>query len=146
MARESALWQRCITGRKTLAAQGHHICLMRIENTAGTGHPDVEGCDDGIQLWIELKSELRPKRRTTPIRFKVRQSQSDWHKERSECGCRTNWILVQVGESSKAKLYLIAGRDYDKLVAPEDELELISWCDPLDSVAEVLVRAKGGWR
>lgn len=145
MARESSLWQRCITGRIALQDRGHLLHLGRIENSAGSGNPDVDGCLDGTQLWIELKSELRPKRRTTPIRFKVRESQSDWHRLRSEAGCRTNWVLVQVGESHKAKLYLIAGRDYDKLIAPEDELELISWCAPDESVADILVRAKRGW-
>lgn len=145
MARESSLWQRCKRAGIQLLAGGHLVHLGRIENSAGSGNPDVDGCIDATQVWIELKSCVRPARASTLIRPKLRDSQRDWHRDRSAAGCRTNWVLLQVGESGNSKLYLVAGRDYDQLIAPEVELELISWCDPAASVAEVLVRATHGW-
>ena len=44
---EALLWQlikRNITGH-----------LIRIENTSGSGTPDVNACDEGNEVWIELK-------------------------------------------------------------------------------------------
>lgn len=145
MAKESALWQRCVTAAKLLRRSGHLVDLQRIENAAGVGHPDVEGCIDGNQVWIELKSELRPVRSTTPIHPKKRESQNIWHRDRSMAGCRINWILLQVGEHHAASLYLIPGHCYDKIDALEHEIGRLSVVSPNASVADVLVRATAGW-
>lgn len=149
MARESALWQRVRTARAILIETGHRIDLQRLENAVGTGHPDVEGCIDTIQVWIELKSTDRPARKTTPIRLrsnpKTRKSQSRWHKNRAQAGCKTNFVLLQVGEQSKARLYLIPGTLYDQLESPESELELLCCCDPALPLADMLIRATKGW-
>ncbi len=104
MARESALWDRIRdTAIPTLLATGHAVDLQRLENLVGVGHPDVEGCIDGQQVWIELKSEARPKRKDTPIRPKLRTSQSEWHKTRAAVGFRYYWVLLQVGSSRAAR-------------------------------------------
>jgi hypothetical protein len=145
MARETALWQRVKNGGKHLRALGHRVHLLRIENAAGAGHPDVEGCINGSQVWIELKSEDRPARATTPVRPRVRESQSDWHRERAKAGCLQNFVLLQVGENRAALLYLIPGCHYDDIVAPESMLELLSLCSPTDTVAEMLMRASQGY-
>jgi hypothetical protein len=127
------------------------VDLQRLENAAGQGHPDVEGCicspldTIGAQVWIELKSEERPARATTPIHPKTRESQSIWHRKRVEAGCRCNWVLLQVGEGRRGKLYLIPGSFYDKLHVPEAELERMSVVSPDASPADVLERAARGW-
>lgn len=145
MARESSLWQRCLTGIKHLKKCGHVAHFCRMENSAGEGGPDVEGVVNGDQCWIELKSNDRPKRPMTPIRSKTRESQSIWHNERTRAGSRIHWVLIQVGEAHAARLYLIPGSQYDKIIAPECSLAGMSSIDPHASVAEVLLRACEGW-
>lgn len=142
MARESELWRRLKGGVKEL---GPSADLQRIENAAGVGHPDVEGCVNGQQIWIELKSEKRPKKSTTPIRFKVRPAQSIWHRQRVRAGFRNNFVLCQVGEGAQACWYLIPGRFYDSIVAPETTLEAMSLCAPRALPSDVLIRARFGW-
>lgn len=145
MARESALWDRCKTAAKTLRLMRHRVDLQRIENAVGVGHPDVEGCIDGGQVWIELKSCDRPKRADTPIRPKKRISQDQWHSARSKAGCRINWILIQVGEAHASTIYLVPGNLYDQITVPENELALLSVISPKATVADALLRAREGW-
>lgn len=145
MARESSLWQRCRTGIKNLRACGHSTHFCRLENSAGEGNPDIEGCINGSQTWIELKSCDRPARASTPIRPKCRESQSIWHRERTEAGGTVHWVLIQVGEAQKAKLYLIPGIRYDDITATEAALEGMSMCHPDAQMPEVLMRSCEGW-
>lgn len=145
MARESQLWQRCKAGGKIIRQQGHKLDMQRIENSATSGHPDVEGCLDGGQFWIELKSCLRPARADTPIRPKKRQSQEIWHEERTRAGCRINWILIQVGEDKAGKLYLIPGCRYEEITAPESKLAEMSVLPPSATAADVILRSVQGW-
>jgi len=83
MAKETSLWTRCRTGIANLKKCGHATHFCRIENDAGIGNPDVEGVINGDQCWIELKSNLRPKRPGTVIRSKTQESQSIWHTART---------------------------------------------------------------
>jgi hypothetical protein len=128
-----------------LKEAGHALHLCRIENEAGEGNPDVEGCIDGRLVQIELKSCARPARAETLIRPKTRESQSIWHGLRTKAGCRFHWILIQVGEAHKARLYLIPGCHYDEITAPEHHLELLSVCDPTATPREILLRSAMGW-
>jgi hypothetical protein len=146
VARESALWKRIRdTAVPELLWTKHTVDLQRLENSVGQGHPDVEGCIDGAQIWVELKSEDRPARPTTAIKPKVRTSQSIWHRERTKAGSRIHWVLLQVGEGRKARLYLIPGDRYDEICATEAELELLSVLPPTASPADILLRATRGW-
>lgn len=146
VARESSLWGRIKdTAIPELLYKRHHVDLQRLENSVGTGHPDIEGCIDGAQVWIELKSEGRPARDTTPIHPKVRESQSIWHRKRILAGCHCNWVLLQVGEGRRAALYLIPGCQYDKIAAPECELACMSVVSPDAPLADILLRAARGW-
>lgn len=120
-----------------------HFC--RLENSAGEGNPDVEGVVNGDQCWIELKSNDRPARATTAIRSKTRESQSIWHRERTNAGSRIHWVLIQVGEAHAAKLYLIPGKLYDSINTTEAALTEMSAVSPYATVAEVLLRACEGW-
>lgn len=145
MARESALWKRLKDAVVTLALN-NLVDLQRLENAVGVGHPDVEGCIAGQQVWIELKSCLRPARETTSCRVKKRQSQTDWHRIRTSAGFRHHWFLIQVGEAHTARLYLIPGRDADLIIATESDLALLSvlgYQNPRPH--EVLLRAAQGW-
>jgi hypothetical protein len=77
MALESSLWQKVRKGGVALKLLGHEVHLRRLENSVGTGDPDVNGCINGPHTFdIELKSEPRPARASTPIRPKVKPSQS----------------------------------------------------------------------
>lgn len=145
MARESALWERCKNAAKALRVVGHRLDLQRLENTVGVGHPDVEGCLNGDQLWIELKSCERPVRSETPIRPKKRLSQEIWHAVRSKAGCRCNWILLQVGEDRNAALYLIPGIRYAEITVPETQLAALSVISPSATAADAILRAAKGW-
>lgn len=146
MALEKSLWKRCLTGIKHLQKCGFKTHFCRLENSAGEGNPDVDGCIDGAQIWLELKSCMRPARPTTVIRPKCRESQSIWHRERANAGCRTNFVLIQVGESRDARLYLIPGNRYDEITAVESYLAAMSvLTDSACSVADMLVRAAEGY-
>jgi hypothetical protein len=121
-----------------------HLC--RIENDAGAGNPDVEGCIDGAQIWIELKSCSRPVRATTAIRPKLRPSQDIWLQERVRAGCRYAWVLLQVGDAAASKLYLIPGNRYHEIICPETELTRMSvLSSPTLPVPHVLLRATEGF-
>jgi hypothetical protein len=148
MAREKALWQRMKDGATLLTLRRHRVHLKRIENSVGSGHPDVEGCIDGRQVWIELKSEDRPARQTTPLSPAYRHSQRLWHKERCAAGCTHNWILLQIGEGRGARLYLVPGFHYESLMetrATEGHYADLSYCDPCAHIDAVLLTASLGW-
>lgn len=147
MALEKYLWTRVKNGVKRLTVCGFKTHACRLENQAGEGNPDVDMCIDGSQIWLELKSCSRPKRATTPIRPKCRESQEIWHRERSEAGCKTNFVLIQVGENRNARLYLIPGNRYPEITAVESYLAAMSvLTDSNCSVADMLLRATEGYR
>jgi hypothetical protein len=84
-------------------------------------------------------------RPTTVIRSKTRESQSIWHRERTEAGSTIHWVLIQVGEAHAAKLYLVPGSLYDNILVPENELRQLSAIAPDAPMGEVLLRACEGW-
>ncbi len=145
MAKETELWDRCKTGIKRLRKCGHLVHFCRLENQVGEGNPDVEGVVNGDQCWIELKTNKRPKRATTAIRSKTRDSQSLWHKARTEGGSRIHWVLIQVGHAHTAKLYLIPGSRYDDIIVTEAALVEMSVLPPDAEMEVVLLRACEGW-
>lgn len=146
MAKESQLWQRVREGGVDLRKCGYAVDLTRIENMAVSGHPDVDGCIDGQQIWIELKSCSRPKRATSKIQPKLRPSQDIWHTKRHRAGSRHAYVLMQVGEGAGAALYLIPGKMYPHIAAPESALLEMSIISPQASITEALVRATEGYK
>lgn len=153
MPRESNLWKNLKSAERGLRAMGHKCDLQRIENAAGVGHPDVEGCvwargNPAQQVWLELKCADRPKKESTPIRFKTRPAQAIWHRERAEAGFMRHWVLLQIGDGIKRGIYLIPGSYYTALSNmgfPEDKLAAISCCLATDDLCTVLLRAAQGW-
>jgi hypothetical protein len=148
MALEKALWGRLLRGKKALQAEKKfRIHMERVENEIAAGNPDVDGCGEGMPFMIELKTCMRPAREVTPIKPKLREKQIEWHKNRTDAGSRTHWVLLQVGEGKDAKLYLIPGKFFNKenLHCPESDLELISVCDPGISAVDVIRRVAQAW-
>jgi hypothetical protein len=146
MALEKALWQRVRKGGIALRTLGHLVHLYRVENDVGVGDPDVDGCINGTDIKIELKSCSRPARPTTPIRPKVRKEQEDWMVERHHAGSRSCFVLIQVGDNHDARLYLIPGVLYAQIVAPESELARMSVLDNnRANLMNVLLRATEGY-
>lgn len=110
MSRESSLWDWLSKARVML---GEALDINRVENLVQEGMPDVEGhlrISPQLQgqFWLELKSEERPARSSTPIRFKVRDKQIEWINRRWAIGGNVFWLL-QVGSGSERRLFLAPG-------------------------------------
>jgi hypothetical protein len=146
MGLESNLWSRVRTAGMELRFRRYLVHMERIENGVGVGRPDVNACVDAVTIDIELKAEERPKRTSTKIRFKVRSSQAIWMHDRVTAGCRTAWVLAQVGTLHDAKFYLIPGNKYEDIVATEDALASMSMLTHARlPMTEILLRACDGF-
>jgi len=58
---ESAFWRMISRGTKKLG-----VGWERIENGCGLGTPDLQGCYDGRDIWVELKVEKNGKVNVSP--------------------------------------------------------------------------------
>jgi hypothetical protein len=138
MARESSLWNWLAKARFEF---GDALQIQRIENSICAGTPDVEGFlslpdhtrrtltklpTEGA-FWLELKSEERPARPTTPIRFKLkgREAQIEFMRHRWELGGNAFWFL-QVGSYAERRLFLIPGNDGKEIARGVTESELLA--------------------
>jgi Holliday junction resolvase len=92
--KESEFWRQVKVG---LEAQGAH--LSRIENTAGSGIPDVNACRGGVEVWIELKI-------FHGRRLYFRNSQRSWIFRRDAAGGQI-FVLARKDE----RLFLYCGID-----------------------------------
>lgn len=72
--RESYFW-------KTVRDGVQHVHWSRIENIAGTGIPDLNGCYLGREVWLELKM-------FSGRQIQVRSSQLVWMTKRIQVGGR----------------------------------------------------------
>jgi hypothetical protein len=92
---EDALW------RRTRAALGPYGLLVRVENPADPGTPDVcyllrrRPAEEPVCGWLELKHmTTRPVRPTTPFRIdKLTLDQVTWHAWWSAAGGRVHTLL-----------------------------------------------------
>ena len=66
-----------------------------------TGTPDLEGCLDGIQIWVELK-------KTEGWTVEIRPSQRGWALRRVGVGGRV-WVAVRQLGKARDSLWLISG-------------------------------------
>jgi hypothetical protein len=82
---ETWMWQKVKRGLEPLMV---HCC--RVENTAGSGIPDVNCCHQGVEFWLELKI-------VRENRIQFRSSQIAWITERSGYSGRV-FILAKRGE------------------------------------------------
>lgn len=117
--RETALWQWLRQGRRAFPAAD--LDLSRVENLVQSGMPDVEGCLNGSQFWIELKV-VKGK---NVLRAAFRPAQVPWMRRRWAAGGRT-FALLQVDAGPKARRYLVAAPLLGQFVdAPFDEGHLL---------------------
>lgn len=85
--RESYLWSQL----KAAIGSSAHLC--RVENSAGNGISDVNGCRDGREIWIELKMFHGKK-------LHFRTSQLSWILTRRKYG-GVVWVLARDGDEIK---------------------------------------------
>ena len=69
--RESQLWRHLASIQKT--KRGWHF--FRIESSTINGIPDVNGCMNGVEIWLELKSGESKN-------YGLSKYQINWHIER----------------------------------------------------------------
>lgn len=77
-----------------------HAHFIRVENSASLGTPDINGCCNGNDMWIELKHLKKwPKRKRTIVRIRhYTDTQRDWIKTRGQCGGLV-LLLVQIEQT-----------------------------------------------
>lgn len=109
MARESSTWKWLSGARREL---GDVLHITRQENLVAFGGPDVEGCNAGIQFWLELKVAPRPAKPSTLLTYgsALKDNQVEWAEARWAAGGNVG-VLIQVGEGSERRVYLIPGCD-----------------------------------
>lgn len=86
---------------------------QRFETWTGVGVFDTNAClDDGMEIWVELKEVIPPKKLTDAwiVKPKVRPSQVAWQAIRQQAGGRT-FVAIMVGPT----MYVIAGRHIKQL-------------------------------
>lgn len=81
--------------RHWLDAETYSVCPNRdvqaIESAeTGNGIPDMNGCWDGQDVWIELKVITKPKKPDNPFTLELRTAQAVWLNKRAAAGgcCR----------------------------------------------------------
>ncbi len=71
--------------------------LDRVENVVGTGMPDVNGCFEGYEFWIETKQPDEPKREGTALFASNHPVSQD----------QKNWMLKQINAGGNAFFYIV---------------------------------------
>jgi hypothetical protein len=98
---ESRFWKKL---RKQFPS-GH---IVRVENPANPGTPDVNACIEGVEFWSEQKQVPKlPKQASTPVFTGcLRPEQVLWHVLRNRAGGRT-FICGYVQETEE--IFVIPG-------------------------------------
>lgn len=122
MAREVRLWEWLRDGAKGVA--GLH--MRRVENQAGAGDPDVDGCFNGHYFEMELKGCNRPRTPDGKLVFDIRQSQVIWHRRRMRAGGNL-WLYIRVGVGKEVARYLVSAEHTARVQAGMTETELAAW-------------------
>jgi len=71
--------------------------LDRIENTAVNGMPDLNYCSKGVEVWIEQKSAVEPKRPSSKLlasNHRLSQSQMNWFLRQRQAGGKAYILIV----------------------------------------------------
>ena len=91
---EQALWTWLKQAKRQ--RMQHPLHMERVENSVGSGLPDVIGCYRAVPFFLELKfCKKAPVRLTTKVRFEVRASQWSWHDSWHKAG-GSSWFLIQI--------------------------------------------------
>jgi len=91
------------------------VRLDRIENDVTFGIPDVNGCLDGEDVWIELKAPKEPARASTPLMTRsgnhaLLETQINWFRRQRQAG-GIAFILVRTDK----RIMLVEGTLYAKV-------------------------------
>lgn len=86
--------------------------LDRIENSVSSGAPDVNGCLEGEDVWVELKAPTEPKRADTPLlgcsaNHELLITQQGWMKRQQQAG-GIAFVLIRTDK----RMLLIDGTKY----------------------------------
>jgi len=91
--------------RDNLSRKGEH--WIRLENAVDEGTPDVNGCFDSNEVWIELKALHEwPKRASTPVRLNHFKD------------CQRQWLVNRWLSGGNAWLFVRVAREYFLFSAP----------------------------
>lgn len=128
---ESVLWSWFKSG---LPQVGRPYHVERIENSVGSGRPDVEGCVGGVIVNIELKVAHHIRKDGTFSLPHLTNTQAYWHHRRSEAG-GISWFLIRAGDGAHREHYLVHGSRALVLYENREMLDPawlrgISSCDP----------------
>ena len=115
---ETKLWSALRDG--TMAMDVH---WTRVEAWSLPGVPDVNGCLDGIDFWVELKVLTTKSDKKFP---KWRPHQIAWQTSRSSVGGCV-WNLVH--HLSSGRLYFLSGLNLAKRLMDGDEGNYDGWVD-----------------
>ena len=119
---ESKLWKALRDGT---AGLGVH--WVRMESWASPGVPDVNGCLNGNDFWVELKVLTTKSDKKFP---KWRPHQIAWQTSRSSVGGCV-WNLVH--HLSSGRLYFLSGLNLAKRLMDGDEGNYDGWVEmPID--------------
>jgi hypothetical protein len=100
--------------------------IDRIENLIGEGTPDLNMCLNGIELWIEFKQPVEPKRSDTPLfgsNHRLTQGQKNWIKRQVNAKGRV-YLLI----ATNKRWLLIHGR-YADMINDASIFTLISFAE-----------------
>ncbi len=116
------------------------ISLHRIENTLARSTPDVVAAVGSTMFFIELKTTARPVRKTTPIRARFQQGQTNflyyWALKHNSA-----FLLLQVGSGAEACRYMLRGTNARAVEAGElyeNDLNTLALVSPTAKSEEIL--------
>lgn len=148
MPGETALWQHL---ERVCAGAGVH--LQRIEDKLSQGVPDVNGCWQGREFWIELKRlDAWPKRPQTVVRIPhYTNEQRLWIRRRGRAGGNAlllvqidqdfllyNWVYAQrVGELISTHMLSTASSRWKGKICAQELLPMATQGGPI-----ILARAR----
>lgn len=138
MAREVRLWEWLRDGLRSES----NLHLWRVENSAGSGDPDVNGCYLGFNFQLELKGCGRPKL-GGKLDFEVRISQKIWHRNHWRAG-GNSWFYIRVGMGAEVARYLVPAVHADELMrgVTEEALAALSVLPKDHDQHDLLMRAR----
>ena len=92
--------------------------LMRVESSTINGIPDVNGCMNGVEIWLELKSGESKN-------YGLSKYQINWHIERLSCGGNV-FILLFTPKLKSLKILRLVHQAF--ILRQEIKFELLGSC------------------
>jgi hypothetical protein len=112
--KESQLWRHLASIQKT--KKDWHF--FRIESSTINGIPDVNGCMNGVEIWLELKSGESKN-------YGLSKYQINWHIERLCCGGNV-FILLFTPKLKSLKILRLVHRAF--ILRQEIKFQLLGSC------------------